>query len=102
MAGEYKFRLTKLQIRDEFDSLVKVEGRGDGKVGPKVCQDWIRHTAQGQRREARKVARSLFVTADDDNSGFLEKEEVAQVAAGLKKKYPEFGEILSQFPGISR
>lgn len=91
LAEEYKFRLTKDQIRDRFDSMAKVEGREDGKIGPKLVEDWIRQTAQGQRRDARKVARSLFVTADDDSSGFLEKDEVAQVAASLKKKYPEFG-----------
>eukprot|EP01052_Picozoa_sp_SAG31_P003934 SAG31_NODE_156_length_22055_cov_105.227728_5_plen_101_part_00 len=42
-----------------------------------------------QRRNARRVAKTLFYAADEDGSGFLDKAEVAEVAIKLQKKYPE-------------
>ena len=70
--------------------MAQLSEREDGKIDPSVAQDWIRHQSQLHRREARKVARSLFMAADDDNSGYLVREEVADLTDEMKVLYPEF------------
>lgn len=90
LAEEYRFRLTKKQLKQEFNKLVKFSNRDDGKIDGTLAEDWIRHQSQQHRREARKVARSLFMAADDDNSGYLVREEVADLTEQLKAMYPEY------------
>ncbi len=126
LSEEYKFRLTKKRIKQEFSKLKEICDRNDGKVDGPVVQDWLRLQSQQRRREARKVARSLFVAAgasvlaaaivcrglaycshtppgrcwvltthhscmvDDDNSGYLVREEVADLTEELKAIYPEY------------
>ena len=43
---------------------------------------WVKDKRQMQLRAARQLARKLFDMADDDSSGFLDKDEVIQVSAG--------------------
>lgn len=42
-----------------------------------------------QLRAARQLARKLFDMADDDSSGFLDKDEVIQVERRLVQRCPE-------------
>lgn len=90
VTDHYKLRLTKKRLKEEFNKLVKISDRDDGKVDGQTVLDWTRYQSQQHRRQARKVARSLFMVADDDNSGFLNREEVADLTEELKAIYPEF------------
>jgi hypothetical protein len=90
VAEHYKLRMTKKRLKEEFHKLVKICDRDDGKMDGQTALDWVRYQSQQQRRQARKVARSLFMVADDDNSGFLVREEVADLTEELKAIYPEY------------
>ena len=90
MCAERKFRFTKKELKSEFQTLAKLSSREDGLVDAELAVDWVRKQTQLHRREMRKVARSLFIVADDDNSGFLSKPEVELVATRMKEQYPEF------------
>ena len=104
--------MNSLERRRAFASLDKLDGKDDGRsqysyvrprplslaparsaqlvtLGAVQVHAWVKKKRQSQLRAARQLARKLFDMADEDRSGFLNKDEVIQVELGLKHRCPE-------------
>lgn len=69
LSEQLNFKLTKKRLKDEFTKLASLCDRDDGKADGRAVEDWVRYQSQQHRREARKVARSLFVAAGASRGG---------------------------------
>ena len=78
----------KAQLKKSFKALDKADKSRDGLIQWEDFASWMRAEKQSMCRDARKLARTLFEMADDDNSGFLDEEEVGRLHKRLFKEFP--------------